>query len=138
MVNQKFSPEVYGQIDPFLSSGWSLSVIRKHFSGHGLYISKRQLSKIKNRSKENGQPHPASSKPGPKSSLDARELSHLRRMVSKPDPAVLKEMANQLGVSERERVTQYALSKKLGAKLVKKPKGHFLNDEKKEKRRVQA
>ena len=136
MVNKKFSPEVYGQVDHFLDIGWSFSVIQKHFKDCGLKISKAQLSKIKNRSKENFDPCTFPRKPGPKLSLDSRQLSRLRQMASKPDPPVLKEMASRLNTSVR--VTQYALANNFGAKLVKKPKGHYLTEEKVEKRRVRA
>lgn len=136
MVNQKFSPEVYGQIDYFLSIGWSFTVIQEHLKANKVYISRGQLSKIKNRSKENVQPCVQANKPGPKPSLDTRQINRLRQMASKVNPPVLKEMAKKL--ESTVRITQYALKKDLGAKLVKKPKGHFLTDEKKEKRRVRA
>lgn len=136
MVNPKFSPEIYGQIDSYLEQGWSFSVIQKHLKKRGLNISKGQISKIKNRDKENVHPRENRCPPGPKATLDSRQLSRLRQMALKPNPPPLKEMADRL--NSTVRITQYALAKKIKVRRVKKPKGHFLTDEKKEKRRVRA
>ena len=111
-------------------------MIQDHFKTRGLSISKGHLSKIKNRDKENVKPDVLRDRPGPKPSLDNRQILRLRQMALNPNPPVLKEMANRLGTTVR--VAQYALSKKINVRRVKKPKGHFLTDEKKEKRRVRA
>jgi len=136
MVNRKFSPEIYGQIDYFLDIGWSQSVIQKHMKANGVNISLGHISKIKNRKENNSENSPPVQRPGPKRFLDNRQTARLKQMASKKDPPVLKDMANTLNTTVR--VIQSAIRDVLGGKLGGKPKGHFLTEPKKEKRRARA
>lgn len=121
MPGYKFSAEEIGEIKCLLELQWSHSLIINHFKSKGKSLSKGYLSKIRN-AKENSSVTPKKKKPkGPTPILSTRQLNTIARITDSPDPPTQKFMASKFSVSPsliRKKM------KKLGKKLVKKPKGH--------------
>lgn len=131
MKRYKFDEQQIGEINTLLDLNWSYSVIIKHMASKGITISKGHLSTIK-KSKENATKRPKKKKfTGPKPILTTRQVNTISRIIKLTDPPTQKSMASDFSVSPsliRKTV------KKLGMKMVKKPKCHALSPASVEKR----
>jgi len=137
MKGYKFTLIEIGKIKAFLDLNLPFSAIQKHFKKCGKSISKGYLSTIKNQKESNKNSiNSCNNKRGRKSLLSERNLKQINKMTENPNPPTQSSMALKFNVSQQ--VISYNIKKRLGKRLLKKPKCHHLTANSIEKRRIRS
>lgn len=135
MSTQKIGAETNSLILTFLNINWSFRSIQKHLNKHNITVSLGHISNLKNGRKNSPKLPKSKKQVGRKSSMDKRKINRLKNLISNPNPKTQISMAKILKVS---RFTIRRNIKKLGFRLLKKPKCHHLSLDSIEKRRKRA
>jgi hypothetical protein len=130
MGKKKFTADQIGQFRAFLGLKWSLSRVRDHFKNKGVDVSVQYLSKIR-QGKENVIRHKENETRGRKPKLTPDRMRTLTAMTNSVNPPTQRDMAARLNVSP---TTVRNGIKKLGRRMVKKPKVHAMTEETIQKR----
>lgn len=115
-----------------LEKQMSFSQIQKKCREKGFSVSKCTLSRYKKNNIPILNPTKQKVGVGRKLTLSNHDLGRLKKMISNINPPTINFMANRLEVSQN--VIRYAIKKKIGKKLVMKPKGQVLSEQMIEKR----
>lgn len=131
MKRYKFSEVQISEIHTLLDLHWSYSVIVKHMAKKGVVISKKHITNIKNSEENSPKKKNKKKQSGTKPILTTCQVNTMAKMIESPDPPTQKSMATKFSISPslvRKTI------KKIGMKLVKKPKGHAISPAAVEKR----
>lgn len=133
MPRRVLTPEIIGTIRTLLSLNFTHSMIKRKLSEEEIHLSVATISRVRN----NGHWSQVKEK---KRKIHPRKMTRdklikLQRMLGAHDPLSQRQMAIKLGVS-RELIRYWI--KKLGKKLVKKPKVHHMTSLNIEKRRMRT
>ena len=130
----KYTKEQIGQVRTLLDLNWSAAAITRWFKGRGVPISASYVRQI-NRQMKNPPSPPPSETRGRKPKLSPMQIRSLTSNLEKEDPPTQKEMAKKYDVHDR---TIRRNIKKLGRKIVVKPKVHAITENTKEIRRIRS
>lgn len=129
----KFTKEEITEIKTYLRLGWSAWAINKQFEARKKTITSAYCSKLRYAdARREASMHEPKKPRGPKPVFSGDNLTKLKRLISTTDPPVQKVLGDRFGCSTR---TVRRGIKKVGKRLVKKPKGHALSSKVIEKRR---
>lgn len=136
MPRRVFTDQQLIEIRTLLKIGWSFGAIQSKLKKENLTISKAYLSKLKNA----GDGRVACKNQRVKRVCRLRKLSpanlvELKRLINSENPPTQKHLAKRFRCSQK--CIRYAI-KRIGMRLVKKPKGHAMTEKTIEKRRKRS